>query len=282
MRDLQLDLAQIAPTLGDLQRNLDLHLDAISAARKRRSKLVVFPELSLTGYFLNDLTEEVAMGQDHTVIKRIVAASRDTAVAFGFVERARDHRVYNSYALAEAGRIVHVHRKVYLPTYGLFDDGRYAAPGTRFDAFEASFGRAGILICEDAWHLASSYLLFLQDVDLILCPSASPAREVTERGELTSPRSWDAVLQAQSSLLQVYVAYCNRVGVEDGITFFGGSRVLDPFGAVVAKLDGLERGHVTAKLDDGALRRARLQSPMRRDDKPEIVLRQLRRILDAR
>src|SRR5262245_7147514 len=282
MRDLTIDLAQTSPTLGDVRRNLDQHLDAITAARKQRAKLVVFPELSLTGYFLNDLTEEVAVPLDHAVIKRIVAASRETAVAFGFVERARDHRVYNAYAYAEGGRIAHVHRKVYLPTYGIFDDGRYLAAGSRFDAFDASFGRVGILICEDAWHLASSYLLFLQDVDVILCPSASPGRGVTEKGEVSSLRAWESVLEAQASMFQVFVAYCNRVGVEDGITFFGGSRVLDPFGAVIAKIDGLEAGHAAAKLEEGALRRARLFAPMRRDEKPEIVLRQLRKIVEER
>ena len=179
------------------------------------------------------------------VVKKIVAAAKDRAVAFGLVERARDHRLYNACVYAEKGKILHVHRKVHLPTYGIFDDGRYLAPGSAFDAFDTSFGKVGILICEDAWHMASSYLLFLQNADLILCPSASPGRGLDERGEVSSLRAWQSVLEALSQLFQTYVAYCNRVGVEDGMSFFGGSRVVDPFGSVVAQVGGLDPGAAT-------------------------------------
>ncbi|HKE02342.1 MAG TPA: nitrilase-related carbon-nitrogen hydrolase, partial [Planctomycetota bacterium] len=160
-------LAQTAPALGDVARNLDQHLETISAAKREGAQLVVFPELSLTGYFLNDLTDDVALATDDRLLKRLVAASRGLSVAFGFVERARDHRVHNAAAFAENGKLLHVHRKVHLPTYGIFDEGRYLAPGDRFRAFDTSFGRVGVLVCEDAWHLASSWLLFLQDVDVL-------------------------------------------------------------------------------------------------------------------
>jgi predicted amidohydrolase len=279
MIDAKIRLAQTSPALGDVAANLDQHLEAIEAARADGAGLLVFPELSLTGYFLNDLTDEVAMPLDGKVVKKIVAAAKDRAVAFGLVERARDHRLYNACVYAEKGKILHVHRKVHLPTYGIFDDGRYLAPGSAFDAFDTSFGKVGILICEDAWHMASSYLLFLQNADLILCPSASPGRGLDERGEVSSLRAWQSVLEALSQLFQTYVAYCNRVGVEDGMSFFGGSRVVDPFGSVVAQVGGLDPGAATARLEDAALRRARLFAPMRRDERPEMVLRQLRRIV---
>jgi predicted amidohydrolase len=279
VRDVRVLLAQTSPALGDVARNLEQHLEAITAAKKARARLVVMPELSLTGYFLNDLTDEVALPRGHRILERLVAATRGLALAFGFVERAPDQRLYNACAFAEGGRLLHVHRKVHLPTYGIFDEARYLAPGTGFRAFDASFGRVGILVCEDAWHLASAYLHFLQDVDLLLVTSASPGRGLTARGEVSATRSWDAILEAQAALFQVFVVYCNRVGVEDGITFFGGSRVLDPFGTPLVRIDGIEPSRAVASLDGGALRRARLFAPMRRDERPEIVLRELGRIL---
>jgi predicted amidohydrolase len=279
MIDVKIRLAQTSPALGDVAANLDRHLEAIEEARRDGAGLLVFPELSLTGYFLNDLTDDVAMPLDGKVVKKIVAAAKDRAVAFGLMERAADQRVYNACVYAEKGKILHVHRKVHLPTYGIFDDGRYVAPGSSFEAFETSFGKVGILICEDAWHMGSSYLLFLQNADLILCPSASPGRGLDERGEVSSLRAWQSVLEALSQLFQTYVAYCNRVGVEDGMSFFGGSRVLDPFGSVAAQVEGLDPGAASAQLEDAALRRARLFAPMRRDERPELILRQLRRIV---
>lgn len=271
-------LAQTAPFLGDIERNLKNHLEWIEKAKAEKANLIIFPELSLTGYFLNDLTDEVAMGLDDPRLLTLISAARGISVVAGFVERARDHRVYNSSVFIENSEIRKVHRKVYLPTYGIFDEGRYLAPGEEFIAFDSSIGRVGMLICEDAWHLASSYLLFLQNVDFIICISASPGRGMTEKGEVSSVRSWDAVLEALSGLFQTYVFYCNRVGVEDGITFFGGSRVFDPFGTVIGKLDALEPAMLNTTVNNGALRRARLFAPMRRDEKPDLVLRQLKKI----
>jgi predicted amidohydrolase len=279
MRDFNLYIAQTSPALGDVEANLERHLAVIADAKQRGADLCVFPELSLTGYFLNDLTDEVAIAPDGPAVQRLLEASRGLSLIFGFVERAAGHRVYNSAGYAENGQLLHVHRKVYLPTYGIFDDGRYFAPGTRVEAFDTALGRAGILICEDAWHLASSYLLFLQDADFIVVPSASPGRGLNERGEVSSQRAWESVLEAMSQMFQTYVVYCNRAGVEDGISFFGGSRAIDPFGSTIAQIDGLDAGSAMAKLDDAALRRARLFAPMRRDEKPELVLRQLKRIV---
>lgn len=278
LADTRVQLAQVAPALGDVSRNLAEHLGILEKARAEGAKLVVFPELSLTGYYLNDLAADVAMRADDAQLQQIVRASRGIAASVGFVERTRDHRIYNSAAFIENGEIIKIHRKVYLPTYGIFDDGRYFAAGSDFTAFDTSFGRCGILICEDAWHLGSSYLLFLQNVDLIICMSASPGRGITEKGEVSSVRSWDTVLEALSGLFQTYVIYCNRTGVEDGITFFGGSRVFDPFGTVIARMDNHTNATVSVNINDGALRRARLFAPLRRDERPELMLAQLRKI----
>lgn len=280
LADTSVFIAQTSPALGDVRKNLEEHLRLVQTARKSGARVIVFPELSLTGYFLNDLADEVAMSPDDPVLAELAAASRDISILAGYVSRSRDHRIYNSAGFFENGALVHEHRKVYLPTYGIFDDGRYFAAGNRFDAFTCSFGRAGILVCEDAWHLGSSYLLFLQNVDVIFCISASPGRGVTQGGEVSSTRSWDSVLEALSGLYQTYVVYCSRTGVEDGITFFGGSRVLDPFGTILTSVPGLDPGASMCNITNGALRRARLFAPMRRDERPDIVLQHLKRITE--
>ena len=130
LRTARIGIAQVAPRLGDLAANVQQHLETIEAARAQKSDLVLFPELSTAGYQLKDLVPDVALDGRSKHLHDLVAASRGLALGFGFVEESADHRFYNSYAFCEDGRLVHVHRKVYLPTYGLFEEGRlYAAGG---------------------------------------------------------------------------------------------------------------------------------------------------------
>ena len=172
-------LAQIAPVLADRQRNAALHLQQIAAAREQEADLIVFPELSLTGYFVRDMVPDVALAADAPEIRDLLEAAGPMAVVLGFVEESPQHRFYNTALYAEGGRIVHLHRKVYLPTYGLFDEQRYFAAGERFAAFNtARFGRMGILICEDFWHLSAAAIMQAEEIDVLVCPSNSPARGV--------------------------------------------------------------------------------------------------------
>src|SRR4051812_13753954 len=150
-------LAQIAPKLGDLAGNLELHKRQIAAAKKQNSDLIVFPELSLTGHFLRDMVPDVALAADADELQALADAAGEAALVVGFVEESLDRRFYNSAFFAEDGHILHVHRKVYLPTYGLFEEQRYFAAGERIRAFDsARFGRVGLLVCEDFWHLSAA------------------------------------------------------------------------------------------------------------------------------
>ena len=151
--------------------------------RPRASGLLVFPELSLTGYYLQDLVYEVAMHPtaDDPTFGALLQASRDDMdLTVGFVEEDARHRFYIA-GLSQRGEVVHVHHKVYLPTYGLFDEGRYFAWGDSVQAFETRFGRVGMLICEDFWHASPPYLLWLDGADLLLLHSASPGRGLDGR-----------------------------------------------------------------------------------------------------
>jgi predicted amidohydrolase len=279
---IQIRLAQIEPTLGNLDANLALHMTAIEAATRDGADALFFPELSLTGYFLKDQTPEVALARNARLLESLRERSGDLTLGVGFVERARDGRLYNAYAIYEEGSLLHVHHKVHLVSYGMFEESRDLAPGDRFEIVESRLGRIGVMICEDLWHAPSSWLYFLQGVELFLVPSAGPARGVSTSHEgLGSTRTWKALLASAALLCQSWALYINRVGCEDGITFGGGTRVVDPFGREVAALETLDAGALACELDVRATERARLQTPLRRDDKAWLVQRELSRIVES-
>jgi len=272
-------LAQLAPRLGDLPANLARHLELLGEAAGRGADLVVFPELSLTGYFLKDLVTDSALRLDGPELGALAAASRDVDAVVGCILEGDDHRFHNAAVYLAGGAVVHVHRKVYLPTYGLFDEARDLAAGSRFRAFEAPLRsasparpwRVGMLICEDLWHPSSAYLLARDGVDLIVCPSASPGRGVGSGSELGTAQSYDVITRTYAQLFTTYVAYCNRVGYEDGVNFWGGSRVVDPDGHLDGQPAGREEAMPLHRLERGALRRARIANPMLRDERHDIV-----------
>lgn len=282
---LRVSLAQCDAMIGDTVRNLDGHLSGIETARDQGAGLVVFPELSLTGYMLRDLAREVAMPLTDERLAPLMEASRQTDVVLGLIEEGEGHHIYNTSVYLSEGRVLHAHRKVYLPTYSMFEESRYWAAGSDIRAFDAPFGRTGILTCEDVWHPSTSYLLFVDRADVIITPSASPARGVTldpaddGRGELVpgSTATWNGLLRNQSAAFNMYSIYVNRVGVEDGISFSGHSQVIDPFGRVVVSL-GIDAEQVTAELDPSVLKRKRQTVPMLRDEKIDVTLGNLERI----
>jgi predicted amidohydrolase len=281
--DCRLTVAQTNPALGNIGRNLDEHVAGIETALAAGSQLVVFPELSLTGYFLKDQTAEVALALDSKEVRRLVELSRKLSIVFGFVERAPDGRLYNCVAFAEDGKLLHVHRKVHLVTYGMFDEMREFAAGASFEAFDSKHGRFGIMVCEDVWHVSSGYQYFQSGVDAMLIPSCSPGRGIDHgTHELGSERTWRTLLEAHGILFQTWVVYCNRVGWEDGVVFWGGSRVVSPFGAETARLEGLEAGQLHARITTNELRRARVATPLLRDSKPWILAEGLARLENGR
>lgn len=279
---MQVRLAQIAPRFGDLAANIALHLEAIERARDAGIDLLVFPELSLTGYFLRDLTEDVALRLDDAKLAPLIAAARGISVVFGLVEEGSAHRFFNSAVFAEDGAVLHCHRKIYLPTYGIFEEARYFAAGRRWEPVPSRLGRFGISICEDTWHFTTGLLYFLDGCDALICPSAAPGRGVSEEGvEVSSARAWNHLLIAQSMFFQTYALYCNRVGFEDGVLFSGGSRVLTPFGRTAAQAEGFDPAEIDSELDLDVLRRSRIFSPLLRSERPLLFARELERRLDG-
>lgn len=158
MRRLRLGLAQIAPTLGDLEKNFALHERTVRQAVDQSVNLLVFPELSLTGYFLRDQVPSVALQSDSPALQALSALSHRLSMIVGFVEETPGHRLHNAAAYLEGGAIRYIHRKVYLPTYGIFDEQRDLAAGGSIRAFDTALGRVAVLICEDLWHPAAAAL----------------------------------------------------------------------------------------------------------------------------
>jgi len=277
--DVVVVLAQLAPRLGDVAANLERHLAVIEEARRGGGHLVVFPELSLTGYFLKDLVPEVALRGDAPELATLAAACTGIDALVGCVLESEDARFHNAAVYLSGGRAVHVHRKAYLPTYGLFDELRYLAPGDRLRAFEAPLAaaapcrswRAGVLICEDMWHPSAPSLLARQGVDLFLCPSASPGRGIVQGAALGTAQSYEHMTRTYAQLFTAYLVYCNRVGFEDGVGFWGGSRVVGPQGAPLAEPLGSEEMLMWHRLDLGTLRRVRIAYPLLRDERHELT-----------
>jgi len=276
--DFTIALAQIKPKLGCLRDNLVTVEASIERGIVEKADLVVFPELALTGYFLKDLVPDLAISLDSPEIARLKELSRSIAISVGFVEATDDYRFFNSALFLDGGEIRHVHRKVYLPTYGLFDEQRYLARGDRFRAFDSRFGRIGMLICEDFWHLSAPYILAMDGATTLLCLSSSPGRGLSEGESLGSTTAWQRLTATTATFLNARVIYCNRVGFEDGVNFWGGSEVVAPSGVATARGKLLEEDFVLAGVREGELRRERIFSPLMRDENLPLTLRELQRI----
>lgn len=278
LRTVRVALGQVAPRLGDVAANLEQHLSMLESARAQDAQLVLFPELSMAGYQLKDLVPDVALTGRSREFRALVAASRGTAVGFGFVEESSDHRFYNSYAFCDDGRLAHVHRKVYLPTYGLFEEGRLYASGEHFRAFGTRLGRVGVVVCEDLWHPSSMYILAQDGAEMLIAAAASPLRGADVSGQTSNVDVWTTALKMYSQLYGCFVVLVNRVGFEDGLGFWGGSRILAPGGRLAFEAPLLDEGLYTCEIDWNEVRRWRVSDPTLRSERLDITLSELQRI----
>jgi len=272
-------IAQINPRLGDVAANLAIYEEQIRLAAKRGADLLLFPELSLTGYFLRDMVPNVALRLSAPEIDRLKKLSRDMAFVAGLVEEGPDYRFYNAAVYFDRGEARHVHRKVYLPTYGMFDEQRYFARGDRVRAFDTRFGRLAVLICEDLWHPSTIYLAALDGAVTVLCPSTSPLRGISDgEPQDDNARYWEMINRAYAETFSLFMVYGNRVGFEDGVGFWGGSEIVDPFGRRIAKAKYYEEDFIAGNIALDAVRRKRAAAPLLRDEDIDLTVNELLRI----
>jgi predicted amidohydrolase len=287
---LNLALAQINTVLGNVEKNLEKHLAFIEQARLAGADLILFPELSLTGYVLQDLVPTVAHRavDADPIFHPLLEASKAIDIMVGFVEEDARSRFYIASAYLSEGKVLHVHRKIYLPTYGLFDEGRFFAWGDGVSAFDTRFGRVGMLICEDFWHASLPYLLWLDGADIFLFASSSPGRglppadESGQPGRLDSARWVDEINRAYAGLFTSFVCHTNRVGFEDGLNFWGGASAYNPDGIALVHGPQHEEALTQVELDLNQLHRTRARLPLLRDERTALVLRELNRIVNSK
>lgn len=227
------------------------------------------------------------LGVDLTGAPPLTLREDGPVTVYGLVERGEDHLTYNAAVAQRGAALLATHRKVYLPTYGTFDEGRIFAPGRRsVRPFPLADGwQAGLLICEDFWHPALAYLLALQAVDVLLVLAAAPGRGVPAAGDgnrFASAESWELLARTTALLHGMYVVLCNRTGVEDGVTFAGGSLVVGPRGDVIARAPQGERATLAVTLDLGSVAAARQPYSHLRDEDPAVTLHTLERIVRER
>ena len=282
--EYRIALAQVAPRLGEVDANFEMLADRLNAAARDRPNLVVFPELALTGYLLQDLVPEVAMS---AADPRLIALSReapDILIAVGFVEETDDHRYANSAALLRAGEVIGLHRKVYLPTYGLFDEGRFTRPGERVRTHEVGppVGRIGLSVCEDFWHASLPMLQALDGASLLVNIAAGPSRAPGSAAGLAAIAGWHKMQDTYALLGTVPIAFCNRVGNEEGLTFWGGSRLLAADGSTLAEAPLWEEALVIGTIETDDLRMQRYGLPLLADERMELTRRELDRIIAER
>jgi predicted amidohydrolase len=282
--EVRVALAQVAPRLGDVEANLDLAADRIREAAAEGAHLVVFPELSLTGYLLADLVPEVAMPITDPRLAEVSRQAPEALVALGFVEETNDHRYTNSAVLLRNGEVIGHHQKVYLPTYGMFDEGRFTRTGDRIrtTAVGEPLGRIGLSVCEDFWHPSVAMIQAQDGASLLVNIAAGPARAPGSSAGLAAIAGWHKMQETYALLGTVAVAFCNRVGNEEGLTFWGGSRLLGPNGAVLAEAPLYEEAIVIGTLDTDDLRMQRYQLPILADERLELTRRELDRIIAER
>jgi predicted amidohydrolase len=281
---IRIGLAQIAPRLGETEANLVSVAQRAREAHAAGAQLVVFPELALHGYLLQDLVPDVALAASDPRLLALTDGLPGLLLAVGFVEETPEHRYCNSVALLRDGELVGLHRKVYLPTYGLFDEARFTTAGDRIRSTEVGepFGRIGLSVCEDFWHPSLPMLQAQDGAALLVNVAAGPARAPGSPAGVAAIDGWHRMQQTYALLGTVAIAFCNRVGNEEGLTFWGGSRLIAPDGSIVVEAPRYEEALVFGELDSDDLRMQRYSLPLLADERLELTARELRRIIAER
>jgi NAD+ synthetase len=265
---LRVGLVQFKPRKADVEGNLQGIRERIAVLGPEHD-LLVFPETCLTGYFLEGGVSEGSLSVEDLAEGLGPTDDDGPHLIVGFYERWR-RGFYNSAAYLEPRegtyRALHVHRKVFLPTYGIFEEARFTDPGREISAFDTPFGRVGMLVCEDMWHTLPPSILALDGAELILVVSASPAREFQKGPGLPGNlKRWDALAQGAALEHGLFVAVSQLVGTEGGKVFPGGSVVAGPDGSILARGPLMEEGVVSVALDGAWIERARFDTPLLAD-----------------
>ena len=271
-QSVQVAIVQSKPRKGRYDENLNelREIFAQLAASDPLPDLIVLPEGALTGYFLEGAVYELsrsseAFASDVAGAWTAVAGGKAVDIACGFFENAGG-TYYNSAVYVECDgkshRVRHVHHKLFLPTYGVFDEERFLSRGRRMQVFETRFGTMAMLICEDVWHALVPTIAAIKGARVLIIPSAAPGRGIEEDDELGSIARWREILHATAAEHGVYILYAGLAGFEGGKGMTGSSRVVDPHGRTLVQAPALGAHIIRATLDMREIDLARARLPL--------------------
>ncbi|MEW1657039.1 nitrilase-related carbon-nitrogen hydrolase [Streptomyces sp. NPDC093707] len=272
-------LAQTDCALGDVSENLRVAREQIEQAAEHGADVVVFPELSLHGYHLGGLKRDASIAVDDPQVRELSLLG--PGVLIGFHEHT-SLRAYNTSAYYVDGALVHAHRKLYLPNYLAWEERKHVSPGQSLRAYElaksSSGGRGATLVCNDAWQPVLPWLAVQDGAEVLFVPTNSAASLDPEA--MDTGLYWETLLSYTAKMLQCWVVFVNRVGNEHGASFWGGSRVVDPRGVVVAQAPKWEPALVTVEIDPSEARRQRRSVPLVAEARLGLIDREVRRLID--
>lgn len=279
---MKIRAVQFSPALGNLEKNLAFHVEQINKAIADGIHLIVFPELSISGYHLKDIVYDVSISPGGHIFEQLEKLSQSIDIVAGAPVEEEAGIIHNCALYFSGGKLLHNHRKVQLPNFGMFEEAMIFQPGNRFQSFklEKFPFTVGMIICREILFPVNAYLHYLQGVDFLIAISNSPHRGISKDG-MASLKLWERAGEMYSVHYHQNYLFVNRSGFEDGIGFGGGSFFARPLGGIVqlAKYFEDDQFDVDVSMDD--VRRARISGNYYRDEKPEVVLKELQRILNA-
>lgn len=264
---MKIAIAQIDSHLAQFEKNMQKHLHYIQLAQDAGAELIIFPEMSLTGYSLQDLALTQAVSVDSPKLDPLRNASCKIDILAGYPEKA-DHSAYIASSYFSGGNILATHRKCYLPINGMFNDRKDFKPGSRITVFPLPNGhQAGLLICRDIWHMDAVLACAEKGAEIIFAPSAVPLRSISLKEPVISAFI-ERTVQGYAEKDHLFFVFANRVGFEEGICFYGGSLIADPFGKTTVKGPYLEEQLLLSEIDWDSIDRKNRILPLSYEQQP--------------
>jgi predicted amidohydrolase len=271
---VRIALAQVDCALGDVPANLHTADAAVRDAAGRGADIVVFPELALHGYSLGSVPRDESVEADDPRLRELSLHGPDVLV--GYHEDGRLRR-YNAMSYLAGGEVLHTHRKLFLPTYLEWEERKHFSPGHALRAFDTRLARVATLICNDAWQPVLPWLAAQDGAEVLFVPANSA--DGLAPGAIDTADYWHDLLRHIARIQQCWVVFVNRVGQEGKAAFWGGSRVLNPWGEVVAEAPRDRAALTVADLDVQAVRRRRREMPLIGEARFGLVHREVERLL---
>ncbi len=259
---MKICLAQMKPRLGDVEANISIIEQFTEKALFSSCDIIVFPELATSGYILRDLVGRTSRSNQSPEFSRIIELSRNIDIVLGYAQIEEGY-FYNSAMYVSGGEIVHNHKKVYLPDYGMFEEQRYFSPGSNITVFKTGLGKTSVVICEDMFHLSTHHELLKQGAEVVFILSASP---FWMNRDSIKPNIWKETAKCYSRLSCSYTVFTNRVGFEDGVNFFGNSFIVNPHGNIIAEAPMFEEHTLICEVDKREIFLAREKFPVAKNE----------------